>query len=438
MNRIVWAVVACLLPATAAVSQTDFNRWADFYDAVKKDLRSESVATQVAAIAKFESEDYDKSAEFLVKLIQKNRSEPAVLRKAAEVLAGFKNERAARMLEDTVKRNPGGDFFLLLAYLLKKTDDGPAVALKALESARSPGLQKIAIEGLALQDSLDPSMVQKLIGYLDEKHYHSVRKASADALGRIAAKEQVVPLIQALNDKVIGDRARDALLRLTGEQHWRDTAAWQEWWKANAATFAPQPMADADFETLHAKLMEEKGDNAMAVEFYEREITGKNIVFLLDRSGSMSTNTPESGISRMEKLKSELGFVLDRLDEGYSIGFVMFPMDTFPTRGIDKMDDRFRKKAQKYVEGLAPTGSTPLGQAVEHAYSKIVPKENVDTIYLLSDGAPSDVQSDELLQMIVGYTDRYGVTVNTISIGTNSQLLQDVAKVTGGQYWEAQ
>ena len=88
------------------------------------------------------------------------------------------------------------------------------------------------------------------------------------------------------------------------------------------------------------------------------------------------------------------------------------------------------------VDKMIPGGGTPMGDAVEYAFERIAPKSNVDTIYLLSDGIPTDVTDEELLEMLLLYIDRSGVTINCISIGIDSELLESVASESGGEYWE--
>ena len=115
----------------------------------------------------------------------------------------------------------------------------------------------------------------------------------------------------------------------------------------------------------------------------------------------------------------------------------MFPMDTFPGRGIEPVSERFQKRAASYIGDLTPGGATPMGEAIDYTYDKIVERYNIDTIYLLSDGAPSDIESAEMVRKMLGHAERYGVTVHCISIGAASGMLREIAENSGGQYWES-
>lgn len=425
-----------LLIAGGAAAQSSLTAWSDFYASVRNDLRSDSYLVQVGAIDRFRAHDGIDAAEYLMKLIQHDKSHPAVLERAAEVLGGFRDERALRLVTEELKRDPAGNRHLLTAYARQEHANWQQVALFALKNATEPSVRVAAVELLAAQPDPDDATVALLIACLGERFHHSVRKSAATAFGRMKSKLVVAPLIEVLPDKVIGAAARDALLRLTALEYWRDQPAWREWWMENEATFVPQPMRDADFALKHAALLKEKGEAAMQADFYEREIEGKNLLFLLDVSGSMADPVKAGGESRIEKLKAELGYLVDRLDEEYRVGLVLFPHDTFPSTGIAPVDEQFRKKAERFIDRMSASGSTPMGHAVEYAFEKIAPKSNVDTIYLLSDGIPTDVSDEDLQEMLLLYIDRFGVTINCISIGMDSVLLKAVASESGGQYWE--
>ncbi|MFK7850812.1 MAG: VWA domain-containing protein [Akkermansiaceae bacterium] len=427
----IWATISAV-----SFGQATIGQWKDFYESVKDDLRSDDVSVQVKAVSKFEDQDYSDAGDFLIKLIEKNRSDTAVLKKAAEVLTAFDDEGVTNDLKKKVESNPTRHPFLLSAYLARNPENGTSIAFKAMKSSRDFTAQRIAIERLSGIKPVHEKTITHLLPYLGESEYHAVRRAAANTLGKLASAEPIPELIENLKDKVIGENARDALLRLTGESHWRDQQAWKRWWESNKASYSPKNLDDDAFTELHAKLLKANSQNQVGVNFYEREITGKNILFLLDRSGSMSKASEEEGVDRIGKLKQELTTLVGSLDEEYRIGLVMFPMDTFPRRGIETVSSRFQKKALDYIDGLAARGGTPMAESAEHCYEKIVEKYNVDTIYLLSDGAPSDIEKGAMIQKMLGYVERYGVKVNCISIGRSSSMLEQIAKDSGGDYWE--
>ena len=131
--------------------------------------------------------------------------------------------------------------------------------------------------------------------------------------------------------------------------------------------------------------------------------------------------------------------MVEQMSAKISFGFILFPVDTFPPRGIEAADEKFKARALRFVEKLEPNGGTPLGEAIVQAFA-MVPEENVDTFYVLSDGAPSDVLPDRLLDLILEYNASLGVRMHTVWLGGDPearQLLKDLAARNRGLFWEA-
>ena len=58
-------------------------------------------------------------------------------------------------------------------------------------------------------------------------------------------------------------------------------------------------------------------------------------------------------------------------------------------KGISQAKPSYKKRAIKFTQNIEVEGMTPISDAVEHAFKKVVQRNNIDTIYLLSDGAPT-------------------------------------------------
>jgi hypothetical protein len=191
---------------------------------------------------------------------------------------------------------------------------------------------------------------------------------------------------------LLAESARDALLRLTGETHWTDVAVWKAWWTENSENFEPAPLDDAEFKKRHAELLAKLGDGlggGIAAQFYGKKVKGKNILFLLDASGSME----EEG--RMDRLKNELSHMIEQMEESFSFGFVMFPLDTFPSRGIEPADKRMKDRAARFIERLSPKGGTPMAQALRFAFEKIVTPVTEVGIFAVRDLGVTETVGDD-------------------------------------------
>ncbi|MEM9283521.1 MAG: vWA domain-containing protein, partial [Verrucomicrobiota bacterium] len=299
---------------------------------------------------------------------------------------------------------------------------------------KTPRARSLAIEGLNLiSDSsvLAVGYWEALIEWMkDPEAFHGTRVEAAKALARWEDYHAVAALMEQLDDPLLREPVRDGLTRLTGQEFWGSRYSWKEWWKEQQGDYTPEPMDPEAFEAFEAEREKEAKENS-SLEFFGVEITGKNILFVLDCSGSMWYE------ERITRLKDELNAMIGSLDPSYQFGLLLFPEASVPGKDFDEASDRYRERVQDFVNQMTADGETPMAAALHHAYKRIVSRENVDTIYLLSDGVPSDVTPEILLNEVAGYFEEFGTTIHTVFIGDDleGQLLMDqVATVTGGRF----
>ena len=425
--------VAILNPVPAQGNDSA-ERWRTFSDeTVKKISRLRSPDLMAEEIGKFSGEDYAESAQYLIDFLEGRHSPNLAKVAAEEVLGKFRDPEARDLVKKAASLDNGKNVYLLRAYLDHGDPESRQLLLNLAAKARTPRSQAIAIDGirqLGGLEELSEGYVAALIKWIeDEESFHGIRVSAAKTLGEIPDRNSVAVLIAHLNDPLLREVARDGLTRQTGLDHWNDVPGWLAWWKTNQADFVPQPMKAADYEKKIRTLRQASAD--LSMEFYGIKLTGKNILFILDSSGSMLTD------DRIGRLRDELSAMISQLHEGYQFGLIMFPMASIPGRDFDQADDRFKKRALEFVENLQADGDTPMGAAIDHAFGRIVPKKNVDTIYLLSDGVPTDMPPDELLDELMGHCDTYGTVVHTVFIGDEAigeKLMDEIAEMTGGRF----
>lgn len=185
--------------------------------------------------------------------------------------------------------------------------------------------------------------------------------------------------------------------------------------------------------------------------FFGVEVKGTNILFILDRSGSMMSSTADQG-TRLSLLKKELIKMLDvftapdtSIQKGkdsrsrgkYQLLFFSDDVDCFPELICVQMQN-LQKKAEaiKYINTVDGASGTSMGMAWEEAQTSIR-QNGIDTVYFLSDGEPTDVSDDQLLKQIEKMQKMLNpkrVVINCISIGRDSDLLQKIARGNGGKY----
>ncbi|KAJ8259826.1 hypothetical protein GJAV_G00173930 [Gymnothorax javanicus] len=117
----------------------------------------------------------------------------------------------------------------------------------------------------------------------------------------------------------------------------------------------------------------------------------KNIVFVIDISGSMSG-------TKMRQTREALLTILADLDEEDYFGIILF--DHRVTRmkpSLIKATKENVMEAKKYVRGIDAVGSTDINGGVQDAITmlkedkknKVIPEKNVDMVILLTDGQPN-------------------------------------------------
>lgn len=168
-----------------------------------------------------------------------------------------------------------------------------------------------------------------------------------------------------------------------------------------------------------------------------RARTVKDIVLIIDNSGSMQETDPDD--RRYEAAKSLVG----QMDSGKQVAVISFddqPVLIQPF--IPVRDQSAKNEVNAAIDALEPTNAgTDIGEALQAAMEQIKGQSGSRgaMAILLSDG----VSSVNLPQVLADYQDR-GVAVNTIGLGLSAPggniegaaLLQEIAAQTGGQYYD--
>ena len=112
----------------------------------------------------------------------------------------------------------------------------------------------------------------------------------------------------------------------------------------------------------------------------------ERIVFLVDASSSMESTFGSSDGMRLDVAKKQLLEALTRLPEEALINIVFFDTTIEPWQPKSvKADSGNLAAAEAFVKRQKPRGSTNIYDALMHAFKDA----DVDTVYLLSDGAPT-------------------------------------------------
>lgn len=201
--------------------------------------------------------------------------------------------------------------------------------------------------------------------------------------------------------------ARQALLDLTG-QDYELIDDWKKFWDSNKNSFDPKKLGKSEGPTA-VKVKVRKVEES--VEFFGKEILSRNIVFVLDCSGSMIIYGDDSDYKgknieydrmRLTRAKSQMIALIQKL-KGPRLLFniIAFSDRILPWRkSIVQSNNEAVSSAVKFVKGFRADGLTHTDEALEKAFQDM----GIDTIVLLSDGAPmrqDNPNSTELQEKIL-------------------------------------
>jgi len=293
----------------------------------------------------------------------------------------------------------------------------------------------------------------------------AVARAAVRALSGLDRPECVPALVKTRRnaDGLLAEELEIALYRFTGNKFFGSGAdvTWSSWWKGQGESW----LRNAQAERHDTSKLERKGN----ASFYGIETRSDRIVFVLDRSGSMKEPVPQRAVvtgkvpdshvpgkTKLEVAKNQLARTIGKINKHvkFAVIFYSHEVDVWKTPpGLVPGEPHNRRDATAWFMRLEPVGSTmtfdALAKALEYAKvgggrSATDPK-GADTIFLLSDGAPTDpggnfALSGEALeakvQAFLEANRAFGCVVHTIGVGPlhNARFMKRLAAETGGTY----
>ncbi|GEM_PF-1077892 len=391
-----------------------------------------------------------------------NQKDPA-LRRVAVALLGRSKEPAAIKAVVKALRDPDASVRVAAidALIAMGAKDAADEVLK-LTGDQDPSVAAAAIEALGLLGEDSPEVVKRLLGLLKSRAA-DVLNAAMGALGRMKAVEALKPILGLLDhetwqvragaiEALVKFREKEAILalierlakedgrlkhdiaaalkKLTGQKLGTNAETWKKWWADEGVAFVVPPES-------------ETGDAAEEgmTTYYGIPVVSKRICFLLDISGSMSASA-ETGESqagdksqknRLDVARKELIETIERLAKDVRFNVVLFDDRVEPwEKALVLADDAHKADAKKFLDRQRPRGGTNIFDPLEAALMD----KDVDTVFLLSDGAPGSgkfVQAEDILREIRKLNRSRKVVIHTIAIGLDTPLMRELAKQNGGK-----
>jgi hypothetical protein len=277
-------------------------------------------------------------------------------------------------------------------------------------------------------------------------------------------------LIDALKreDGRLRDDINAVLLEMTG-QNMGYGDVWERWW-AGVGRKLPDQEGSAAGGGQETPASREKS----GLRFYGIQTRSNRIVFVVDVSGSMNqpvdplkqkpvitgkaqeADGPAPGRTRLEVAANELRRAVDRLPPGADFTIIFFSHSPWIWKpDLVKATPEAKKEAHQAIDGMRALGTTFTLGALREAFSMAgalgsVQKTGktggkVDTIFLLTDGAPTDGKFDGaelmdpaiILEAVREWNKDLHVVIHCIAVDLpDNNFLRRLASENGGQFVE--
>lgn len=199
-----------------------------------------------------------------------------------------------------------------------------------------------------------------------------------------------------------------------------------------SVTSSPSSARTAKKIAKRASMKPAEGSGLTAT-LYGVKSPADDIVFVIDRSGSMLDN--------MDAIKAELILSISRLKENQSFHVIFFdsgaPIEMKPV-GLKPACKDNKIKAVNFIKGISPEGNTDPAKGIKRALDLLTESERPEkVIFLLTDAEFDDPNS---VFKAIDSVDTSDIVINSFlcsnnrPIPENEQAMKDIAADTGGKY----
>ncbi len=164
----------------------------------------------------------------------------------------------------------------------------------------------------------------------------------------------------------------------------------------------------------------------------EQKVVAKDVVFVLDTSGSMAGN-------KLLQAKKALRFCIENLNDSDRFNILRFSTDVEPLfNSVEKATDENRTRARSFIADLKPIGGTAIDAALSEALGQVDgERQRPSAIIFLTDGRPTVGNTDEN-QIVAGVKpkehEKRQARIFCFGIGNdvNTHLLDRITEETRG------
>ncbi|MEK6608611.1 MAG: VWA domain-containing protein [Myxococcota bacterium] len=161
--------------------------------------------------------------------------------------------------------------------------------------------------------------------------------------------------------------------------------------------------------------------------------TPKNLVVVLDRSGSMN----DAG--KIEYAREGLKLLVDALDPDDRLGLVLYSTGAELVRAIEPVDDPEAVKA--LIDGILASGTTNVYDGLDLGFqtlADVADLEHQNRVIFVSDGLPTagETSTEAILEMAFDWAAE-GLALTTVGVGTDFgiDLMRSLAEYGSGNFY---
>jgi Ca-activated chloride channel homolog len=198
---------------------------------------------------------------------------------------------------------------------------------------------------------------------------------------------------------------------------------------ASVVSYRPEKDEDGYFLLLATpEIKQSKQDDSESDE--DKGSTAKTVIFVVDRSGSMSGE-------KMDQAKEALKFVLNNLKKGDTFNIVAYDSEIEAFRPeLQKFDDETRAAATGFVNGLFAGGSTNIDGALDRGLGMLEDADRPSYVIFLTDGLPTVGEMNEAaIAKHAAAANKIRARLFAFGVGydVNSRLLDRLARDNHGR-----
>jgi Ca-activated chloride channel homolog len=161
------------------------------------------------------------------------------------------------------------------------------------------------------------------------------------------------------------------------------------------------------------------------VKAIDAERPKKTVIFVVDRSGSMSG-------TKFEQARSALKFVLNNLREGDLFNIIAYETSVESFRPeLELFNETTRKAALGFVEGLRPGGGTNIHRSLTMALDQLQDNKRPSYVLFLTDGLPTvGVRDENQICAAAKASNKAHARILSLGVGydVNSRLLDRISR----------